>query len=92
MGQACITGTSWIHEEWSLDERNDVDGMKTAKGCVAQLHAHFHMKTHKRVHLNLDTGVAVDTFPVNFDREGVGDGRFHDWDPRSRSWAISRIR
>ena len=23
MGQVCITETSWIHEEWSLDEWND---------------------------------------------------------------------
>ena len=52
------------------------DGMKTANGCVAQLQAHFHLKTQKRVNVNLDTGVTVDTFPANFDREGVGDGRF----------------
>ena len=28
---------------------------------------------------NLDTGATVDTFLVNFDREGVGDGSSYDW-------------
>ena len=27
---------------------------------------------------NLDTRAAVDTFLVNFDREGVGDGSFYE--------------
>ena len=31
--------------------------------------------------MNLDTGATVDTFRVNFDREGVGDGRFYEWIP-----------
>ena len=30
---------------------------------------------------NLYTGATVDTFLVNFDREGVGDGSSHDWIP-----------
>ena len=28
---------------------------------------------------HLDTGAAVDTFLVNFDREGVGDGSTYHW-------------
>ena len=60
MGQVCITETSLIHEEWSLDERNKdwiwmngmmkgvvLGGMKTANGCVAQPQAHFHWKAQK---------------------------------------------
>ena len=33
----------------------------------------------RRANANLDTGATVDTFPVNFDREGVGDGSSYDW-------------
>ena len=33
------------------------------------------------VNVNLDTGVILDTFLANFDREGVEDGRFYDWIP-----------
>ena len=27
--------------------------------------------------MNLDTGAAVNTFPLNFGPDGAGDGRFH---------------
>ena len=39
----------------------------------------------KGVNVNLDTGITVDTLPANFDREGVGDGRFHDWIPEGEA-------
>ena len=34
---------------------------------------------------NLDTIATVNTFLVNFDREGVGDGSFYDWTPDGES-------
>ena len=39
----------------------------------------------KGVNVNLDIGITVDTFPAKFDREGVGDGRFHDWIPEGEA-------
>ena len=34
-------------------------------------------KRFEFVKMNLDTGAAVNTFPVNFGPEGAGDGRFY---------------
>ena len=34
-------------------------------------------KRFKGVKMNMDTGAAVNTFPLNFGSDGVGDGRFH---------------
>ena len=36
--------------------------------------------------MNLDTGPTVNTFFVNYDREGVGDGSFDDWIPDVKAW------
>ena len=91
MEQVCITETSLIHEEWSLDERNkewSLDEWNDEGSCVGW-HEHyermfcttassFPLEGLKRVNANLDTGVTVDTFLANFDREGAGDGRFYE--------------
>ena len=76
MGQVCITETSWIHEEWSLDEWND-DGSVVGwhedcerMGCTTV--SSFSLESSEIANANLDTGATVDTFLVNFDREGVG--------------------
>ena len=47
--------------------------------------------------MNLDTGAAVNTFPLKFGPEGAGDGRFYrtasgEWIPDEVSLAIPRIR
>ena len=41
--------------------------------------------------MNLDTGAAVNAFPLNFGPEGAGDGRFYrtasgDWIPDGGAW------
>ena len=36
--------------------------------------------------MNLDTGAAVNTFPLNFGPVGAGDGRFYDWIPDGEAW------
>ena len=41
--------------------------------------------------MNLDTGAAVNTFPLNFGPEGAGDGRFYrtasgEWIPDGGAW------
>ena len=43
------------------------------------------------VKMNLDTGVAVNTFPLNFGPDGAGDGRFYrtasgEWIPDRGAW------
>ena len=92
MGQVCITETSLIHKEWSLDERHDdwsLDEWNDDWSCVGWHEDYermcstsvssFSLESSERVNANLDTGVTVDTFLANFDRKGVGDGRFYDW-------------
>ena len=41
--------------------------------------------------MNLDTGAAVNTFPLNFSPEGIGDRRFYqaasvEWIPDGGAW------
>ena len=38
--------------------------------------------------MNLDTGAAVNTFPVNFIPEGIVDEGFYDWIPDGEAWQI----
>ena len=92
MGQVCTTDTSLIQREWSPDERNDdwsLDEWNDDWSCV-EWHedyermcctsvSSFSFESPERVNANLDTGVTLDTFLAKFDREGVGDGKFHDW-------------
>ena len=52
------------------------------------------MSSQKRfewVKMNLDTGAAVNAFPLNFGPDGAGDGRFHrtasgGWIPDGGAW------
>ena len=59
--------------------------------------AHFHLeildvsatsspKWFECVKMNLDTGAAVNTFPLNFGPDGAGDGRFYR--PASGVWIL----
>ena len=66
------------------------------------LHAHFALggldlgatsspKRFEWVKMNLDTGAAVNTFPLNFGPDGAGDGRFYrtaggEWIPDGEAW------
>ena len=36
--------------------------------------------------MNLDTGAAVNTFPLIFSPEGIGDGSFYGWIPDGEAW------
>ena len=52
-------------------------------------------KRFEWVKMNLDTGAAVDTFPLNFGPERAGDGRFHrtasgEWIPDGGAWQFQR--
>ena len=82
MRQVRITETSWIHEDRSLDEWND-DGVCVGwhedceRMCCTTVSS-FSLESSEKVAANLDTGATFDTFLVNFDREGVGDGSFCD--------------
>ena len=92
MRQVCIKVTSLTHKEWSPDGRNDdwsLDEWNDDWSCVEWHEEYermcctsvssFPLESSERVKANLDTGATVDTFLANFDREGVGDGRFHVW-------------
>ena len=59
-----MTGVEW-HEDYERMCRTSVSS--------------FPLESSERVKANLDTGATVDTFLASFDREGVGDGRFHVW-------------
>ena len=48
-------------------------------------------KRFEWVKMNLDTGAAVNTFPLNFGPDGAGDGRFYrtasgEWIPDGGAW------
>ena len=50
-------------------------------------------KRFEWVKMNLDTGAAVNTFPLNFGAEGTGDGRSHrtaigEWIPDGGAWQL----
>ena len=65
-----------------------LDGTKVGNKRMTLPQAHFHLevwilvpravpKRFEWVKMNLDTGTAVNTFPLNFGPEGAGDGRFY---------------
>ena len=43
-------------------------------------------KRFEWVKMNLDTGAAVNTFPLIFSPEGIGDRSFYDWIPDGEAW------
>ena len=99
MGQVCTTETSWIHDEWSLDEWNDGwrldkwnddwSGVGWHEDCEQTYNtsaSSFSFVSSERVNTNLDTGASVNMFQVNFDREGIGDGSFYVWIPDGEAW------
>ena len=79
-----------------------LDGTKVGNKRMTLQQAHFHLEVWmsvppvvlKRfgwVKMNLDTGAAVNTFPLNFGPEGAGDGRFYlaasgEWIPDGGAW------
>ena len=91
--------TSWIHEEWSQDERNEdwsFDELNDDRSFVGlredceQTHvtsvSSFSIESSEWVKTNLDTRAVVNTLPSNFSPEGIADGNFHDWIPAGEAW------
>ena len=56
-----------------------LDGTKV--GHFPQAHFHLEVRSSPKrfewVKMSLDTGAAVNTFPLNFGPDGAGDGRFY---------------
>ena len=84
-------GDEW-NDGWSLDEWNDDwssvgwhEGWEQSYDTSASsfslggldVSATSWPKRFEWVKMNLDTGAAVNTFPLNFGPEGAGDGRFY---------------
>ena len=79
-----------------------LDGTKVGNKRMTLPQAHFHLAVWMSVppvvrsglngrKKNLDTGAAVNTFPLNFGPEGAGDGRFYriasgEWIPDGGAW------
>ena len=79
-----------------------LNGTKVGNKRLTLPQAHFHLEVWISVppvvrsglngrKMNLDTGVAVNTFPLNFGAEGAGDGRFYriasgEWFLDGGSW------
>ena len=85
------TDKSWFHDGWSHDEWNDDwssvgwhEGWEQTYDTSASsfslgsldLCAMSCPKRFGCVKMNVDTGAAVNTFPLNFGADGPGDGRF----------------
>ena len=92
MGQVCITETSLIHEEWSPDDRNNdwsLNEWNEEGSCVGwhedyermccTTASSFPLESSERVTADRDTRSSGNTFPVQFDREGAGDGNSYYW-------------
>ena len=62
------------HEAW--EQSYDTSASSFSLGGL-DLGATSCPKRFEWVKMNLDTGAAVNTFPLNFGPEGAGDGRFH---------------
>ena len=76
------------HEGW--EQRYDTCASSFSLGGL-DVSATCCPKRFERVKMNLDTGAAVNTFPLNFGSEGAGDGRFYrtaggEWIPDGGAW------
>ena len=85
-----------------------LDGTRVGSKRMTLPQAHFRLevwmvsatictKRFEWVNMNLDTGAAVNTFPLNIGPEGAGDGRFYrtargELVPDGGAWQIPRIR
>ena len=99
MCQVDTADASWIHEEWSPDERNEdwsfdewnddrsfVGWREDCEQTHVTLVSSFSLESSEWVKTNLDTRAVVNTLPSNFSPEGIGDGHFHDWIPDGEAW------
>ena len=104
--QTCSIDNSWFHNGWRYDEWNDDwSSVGRHEGCEQtydnsasslslgslDLGATSCPKRFEWVKMNLDTGAAVKTCPLNFCLDGAGDGRFcrtarGEWIPDGGAW------
>ena len=94
----------WCFDEWNDDWRSvgwhegweqtyDNSASSFSLGGL-DLGATISRKRFEWVRMNLETGAAVNTFPLNFGRDGAGDGRFHrtasgEWIPDGGAWQFN---
>ena len=76
------------HEGW--EQTNDTSASSLSLGGL-DARATSGPKRFECVRMNLDTGAALNTFPLNFGPEGAGDGRFYrtasgEWIPDGGAW------
>ena len=76
------------HEGW--EQTYDTSASSFSLGSL-DLGATSSLKRFEWAKMNLDTGAAVNTFPLNFGPEGAGDGRFcrtaaGEWIPDDGAW------
>ena len=81
------------HEGW--EQTYDTSASSFSLGGL-DVSATSSPKRFECVKMNLDTGAAVNTFPLNLGPEGAGDGRFFrtasgEWIPDGGAWQFSRI-
>ena len=83
--------TDWYGDDWSSEWNDDWSSVRWHEGWdqtydisaysfslgVLDLGATSSPKRFEWAKMNLDTGAAVNTFPLNFGPEGEGDGRFY---------------
>ena len=105
--QECVqtghTDNSWVHDGWSPDlssvgwhegweQTFDNSASSFSLGGL-DLGATSSPKRFEWVKMNLDTGAAVNTFPLNSGPDGAGDGRFlrtasGEWLPDGGVWQL----
>ena len=71
-----------------FDGWNDWSGVGWHEDCEQRYNTYvssYLLESSEWVNTNLGTA-AVNTFQVNFDPEGVGDGSFYDWIPDGEAW------
>ena len=98
IGRADDDDTSWIHEEWRPDQRNDGWSFDewNDRNCVGrredceQTHVtsviSFSVESSEWAKMNLDTRAVADTLPSNCGPEGIGTGSFYDWILDGEAW------
>ena len=82
-----LISVGW-HESW--EQAYDTSASSFSFGCL-HVSATSSPKRFEWVKVNLDTGAAVNTFPLNFGPEGAGDGRYYraasgEWIPYGEAW------
>ena len=97
LGQVDNEDRSWIHEEWSFDERNDGwssdgwtddgNGVEWREDCE-QTHVVASSFSLESSGMGENEPGYTRVNALNFGPEGIGGGSFHDWIPDGEAWHI----